>query len=306
MFERGIYGIDVHKPSKPKIPECGGVAVLLSITISSILALLMLEEYRLKIMVFITSVVYVGILGFIDDLKPLNAKLKTLLTMISIIPVIVFRVYNPRPFLPFIGRTRLTIIYTLALPFAIGVTSNAANMMDTYNGSLISTSILIYIALLASSIIGYSRGLLDGFGIIASAIMLGALIGYYRYNRYPSRVFNGDVGSLSIGASIGLTAILANLEVIAITAMMPYIMNGFYIISTIKGLKERREIKVRPVIVKNGLLYANTDPKSPLTLAHLILVRGPLKEKELVDGIVVLQLTATILAIVMAIFTFTL
>ena len=303
MLSHNIYGYDVHKPNKPKVPEACGI----SYVISSALTLLLLsaltsEEVKTKILVFIGVGVYIALIGLIDDLKPMNAIVKTLLTMIGVLPIILLHVYVPYPYLPFIGKTRITIIYLIVLPLAIGVTSNATNMMDTYNGALVSTSSIIYLTLLFSSAIGYLMGKVDCFALLASSVLLGALLGFLPYNWYPARAFNGDCGSLYVGATLGLIAVLGRLEIVVLTALMPYILNGFYILASIKGLKERREIKVRPVkVLKDvGMLDANRLKEAPLTLAHLLLLGGPLSEKDLVCSMIALQVVASTLAFLTA------
>ena len=304
MLSKGIAGIDVHKPYKPRIPEACGLTLLLSTNLGLLLALFLDIESQAKILALIFSSTFAGIVGFLDDLRKLDAKTKTLLTFLAIIPIIFFKVYVPRPVLPFIGATRLTLIYLVIMPFAIAVTSNAVNMIDVFNGVMVTSMTFSFAALLISSILKSINGQLDVFTVYSSAIILAALLGYFPYNKYPARVFNGDIGSLFVGAYFGSLAIIGRLEIVAITAMMPLIMNGFNIITSIKGLRERREI-IRPTIVsKNGLIYANRNLEAPMTLAHLLTLKSPLTEKELVKAYMLLSAISCILAIVMAFLTY--
>lgn len=304
MEKRGIVGIDVHKPQKPKIPEACGLAIMITIIPCSFLAVLLNTSLWPKILALILASSFAGIVGLLDDLRKLDAITKTLLTFLAIVPIIFLKVYVPKPMLPFIGTTRLTLVYLAVMPFAIAVTSNATNMVDVFNGVMPSSMMFCFTALLASSIIKSISRDLDLFAIYASAVMLAALLGYFRYNKYPAKVFNGDVGSLFVGAYFGALAIIGRLEIVAMTAMMPLIMNGFNIVTSIKGLKERCEI-VRPTIVKDdGLIYANTTKEAPMTLAHLFTLKSPLTEKELIESYMVLSLFSCVLAIIMAILTY--
>jgi UDP-N-acetylglucosamine--dolichyl-phosphate N-acetylglucosaminephosphotransferase len=126
------------------------------------------------------------------------------------------------------------------------------------------------------------------------------LLAFYYYNRYPSKVFSGDVGSLSIGASLGAIAIIGRIEVVAVVAFFPQIMNAFYGLATIGKLYERREV-VRPVtVLEDGRVAASDDPRAPITLARLVLSRGPLYEKEAARILIIFSALAGLLAILTA------
>lgn len=306
MEKHGIVGIDVHKPHKPVLPEACGLSVLIAANIGLMIMLFFDPDSINKILALILSSTYAGFIGLLDNVRKLDAKTKTLLTVLAIIPIVVLEVYVPRPRFPFIGITRLTLVYLVIMPLALAVTSNATNMIDVYNGVMVGMMSISFTSLLVASTIGYFKGYLTLFPIYSSAIIIAAFLGYFPYNKYPARVFNGDVGSLYAGAYYGALAIIGRLEIIAVTAFMPQIMNGFNILTTIKGLKERREIKLRPVIVDEaGLIHVMKNEAAPMTIAHLLTLKGPLTEKELIRGYWLLSAVAAILAIIISILVFT-
>jgi len=317
MRRRNITGIDVHKLDKPVIPEMGGVGLLVGVAGGCILIFLGSSflgygflDYR--VLVFLTVVLLAGLVGAVDDLKTLGAKVKPLLTALACFPIflstwIVLALgmplpacFNPRPRLPLIGRTRLTVAYPLAIPLAIAVPANAVNMLDVFNGVMPLTTILVFAAMLVVSIILLSGGIPGAeIGVLLSCVMLGALLAYFYYNRYPARVFGGDVGALSVGAAIGALAVIGQLEIMAIIALLPAIMNAFYSLVSIGGFLERREMKKRPTIFReDGMLVATRDPDAPLTLTRLVLARGPLPEKRIILSLGVLSLASSILAVI--------
>ncbi|MCS7364748.1 MAG: hypothetical protein NDF54_04845 [archaeon GB-1867-035] len=302
LKSKGIVGIDVHKPDKPEIAEMGGIGIILGIIVGAIVSLIIDPKAAPKFIAYLATIILTAIIGFIDDLYTLKAKVKTALTILTFIPIVVMGLIFPRqirlgrPVLPFIGRLRLTIAYWLLLPFAIAVPANAVNMMDTYNGVMSGSCVMISLSLLISSLI-----LGRFYAALMSATLLGALIAYYWYNRYPARVFSGDVGSLSVGAAIGAISVIGGLEIVGVTALIPFIMNAFYSLSSLGGLLERHEIKERPVIVdENGVLRANLNSKAPSTLANLLLLKGPATELELVKSYLALSAVSSILGIVTA------
>ena len=306
MVKIGHVGIDVHKPWKPKIPESCGLSLVLSSSLGLLIMALLDWKNILKIASLLLSSSFAGTIGLLDDFKNLDAKVKTALTVLAIIPIVFFGTYVPKLVLPFIGETRLTLVYLAIIPFALAVTANATNMFDVYNGSMVGSMLFAFTALLVASIIKFSNGVGDYFPMYSSAIIVASLLGYLRYNKYPAKVFNGDVGSLFVGTYFGALAILGRLEIVAVTAFMPQIMNGFGIISIIKGLRERREIHVRPVIVDeaSGYISAVRSHDAPLTLAHLLTLKTPLKENEIVVGFWLLSAIAAALSLIVAYLTY--
>ncbi len=314
MKKRKITGIDVHKLDKPVVAEMGGAGLLIGITIGCIILFFasgFLGFFDYRILIFLAVIILAGIVGVIDDLKTLGPKIKPLLTAIACIPLwlsffvseatgaLIPPPYDPRPRLPFLGRTRLTIIYHLIVPLGIAIPANAVNMLDVFNGVMPLTTIFFFIAMLIVSIIMVGAGIPGAeLGILLSSVMLGALFAYYYFNRYPAKTFAGDTGALSVGAAIGALAIMGQLEIVAIVALLPAIMNAFFSLASIGGLLERRQMKSRPTIFReDGTLAASQASDAPLTLTRLVLAGGPLKEQNITMSIATLSLSSSILAI---------
>jgi len=300
-YALGIAGRDVHKPDAPLVPEMGGLSIVASTSVGSLITALAAPEVRTHVLALLAAFLLAASIGAYDDLRGLKPKVKTALTVICCIPLILASLIPPytvvigRPVLPLVGPLRLTIIYWLLLPLAVAVPANAVNMMDAFNGVMPATCLLASLSLFAS-------GLISGrwVAVYLTPPLIGSLAAYYIYNRYPARVFSGDVGSLAIGAALGAIAVLAGLEVVGIVALMPHIANAFHSLATVKRLFERRELSERPVLVKGGVLEANPSPSAPLTLANLILSEGPLTERELVKCFIALSALCSALAVVTA------
>ena len=302
LLRYNLVGIDVHKPWKPKVAEPGGIALLITCSASILLVLLLkpLEIDYTKFIAVIISTIYAGLVGLLDDIKVLDAKTKTLLTFTTAMPIILLGAYTPRPIMPFAGTLRITIIYPLFIPFAYMIALNAVNMSDTHNGVMPSTALIIGGVLLFSTISTYIKGYTDLTGFVLSLILVSMLLGYVWFNWYPAKVFNGDSGSFLVAALIIGSAIVGRAEVPVIIAMMVYIVNGFQILASIKGLVERRSI-IRPVVVENGWIKANKDPRAPITIPHLLSLRDKVNEKEIIAGYLILSIISGILGIITAI-----
>ncbi|MFX1473852.1 MAG: hypothetical protein ACFFCO_00005, partial [Promethearchaeota archaeon] len=317
MRSRNIVGIDVHKLEKPTIAEMGGVGLLIGVTAGCIFlfwgfGFLISGVFDYRILVFLLVVLLAGAVGVYDDLKTLGPKIKPILTAAASLPILLsgwlIVILNiplapsfwPYPNLPFVGPTQLTIVYQLIIPFAVAVPANAVNMLDVFNGVMPITTILAFVAMFIVSLILLAFGIPGAeLGLLISCVMLGALLAYFYFNRYPARVFAGDTGSLLVGAAIGALAVIGRLEIVAIVALLPAIMNAFYSLVSVRGLLERRQMKGRPTIFQeDGTLAASLDRGAPMTLTRLVLARGPLTEQKITLSLSILSLTSSILAVI--------
>ncbi len=293
MRKHGITGLDVHKPPpKPVVPEMCGIAMVISLLCSLGLSAFLFPQYSDIFVAIALSTVIVALIGLVDDLYCLNPIFKACLPALGGIPILLLSAYSPRPYLPFVGRARLTYIYPFIIPVAIAVTSNATNMYDVLNGSMPgSMGITCFFLAICSILLGRIEGLIIFLCLSAS------FFGFYHYNRYPASAFSGDVGSLGMGAAFGAAVITTRLDIIGVVAFMPYIMNGFWILTSVKGLRERREIRHRPVVFQDGFLIDSANPHAPITLVRLLVCESPLTESEVVKRMMVLSALAGLLAI---------
>ncbi|MFW9830235.1 MAG: hypothetical protein ACFFD8_00425 [Candidatus Thorarchaeota archaeon] len=319
MKNRKITGIDVHKLNKPEVAEMGGIGILFGVTAGCLVlfigtGLVYPGLFDFRIIIFLIVILFAGLIGAIDDIKTLGPKIKPLLTALaclpilaytwmislSVIPPIFIPAYNPGPYLPFLGQTRLTIVYPLVLiPLGIAITANSVNMMDVFNGVMPITSVIMFVALLFVSVLMWFIGVSEaGLGILFSCVMIGTLLAYYYFNRNPAKVFAGDTGSLLVGAALGAIAIMGRVEIVAIVALLPAIMNAFYCLISSGGLLERRQMRERPTIFQeDGRLAASREPTAPLTLSRLVLARGPLSEQHIILSLATLTLASSLLAV---------
>jgi len=298
MLRRGIVGVDVHKPSQPKIPEMCGAAIVVGVVTSAAAAAVIHQEIFREIASFVSVILLAALVGAYDDLKGLNPRLKPVLLAGCAIPLLIFRTYDPHPVVPVIGSApvslRLFLVYPVLVFFATAVPANAVNMMDVLNGSMSGTCSISVLSLCISSII-----LASSLGLVLSLCMLGALFAFFYYNRYPARVFAGDIGDLSVGAGIGAMAVIGRLEVVTIVALMPQIMNAFYNLFSVGRIFAHEELKERPTkLMSDGRLAATGARNAAVTLTRIILARGPLKEKEIVTVFLALSAFSAFLSVV--------
>jgi UDP-N-acetylglucosamine--dolichyl-phosphate N-acetylglucosaminephosphotransferase len=292
LKHRGIVGIDIHKLDRPKIPAMCGLSITIGLT-AGLFSLELLDGPSADIAAFLGTVVIAGIIGVIDDLRPLSSTLKPVLTALAAVPILLLGTFDPHPILPLIGALRLTIVYPVLILCAIPVTANAVNMLDVFNGSLSGTLMIISVTLAAVLAVS---GKTTAMGLAFA--LFGSLVAFYLFNRYPARVFGGDTGSLAVGAAVGALAVIGRIELVTVVALVPYIMNAFYGLASVGRLYERREIQPRPVRLRtDGMLEATAERRAPVTLTRLILAEGPMFERDIVRVMQLLTILSCALAV---------
>lgn len=277
----GFLCVDVNKIEQPSIPCVGGFSIT-----AGLLSGVMLS-YTLGV-ILITEAIAVGIsialsslIGLIDDLADLKSREKILLGLIPALPIIALGLYSPRPCIPFLGSARLTILYPILVLLAFTVYQNGANMIDTHNGTLPLFALSIHIFAL---MLRLSKSLQLDSALNLLLIFITVLASYLPFNIYPAKIFNGNMGSFVIGASLALSAIILRLELYYIMASMPMFVNGFYYISSVKGFLQKERVERPTHLDARGCINPSTSRGAPITLVRITLAlsRSSLSEKELV------------------------
>ena len=304
MYEnakRGIIGIDVHKLDKPRIPEMCGAAMPITLILLSSAYVLIGGGNWLTMLAFSLVVGSAAVVGMVDDWLKMRGIYKPLLTLLCGLPIVALglyypnQVYNPTLQVPIFGSFHLPVIYPLSIPVAISVTSNTTNMLDPLNGTMAGGVSIISAALLIGVLLTEPA---SGTVFLYASLLFSAL-GFFYFNRYPSRAFAGNVGQLSVGAALGALAILGRTEIASIVAMFPNIQNSFFFLSKIKRFTEHRSLTAKPTkLLEDGRLASSSDPKAPLTLVRTLLVARPAKESEIVSTIFALFVISAGLALI--------
>ncbi len=287
MKKKGYTGIDIHKNSRTKVAESGGIALIFGISCTSVLLILFFPSFFNETLIFILTVVLSGIIGFIDDRIRLKSRYKVILTIFTGILIFKANLFGfisiESPTIPFLGKLRLSLIYPIVVPIIVAVFANTVNMLEGYNGEGSGTSIIALISLFVCSLIWDSTE-----GMLFTVISLAVLIPFYLYNKFPARIFPGDVGTLSIGAMFAGIALFGSLEAAVFCALLIHIFNSFYVLYSVKGFLESSEIldnKSDIIMIEGDFIKASDHKSAALTLPRLLLAKGPLKEPELVKKI---------------------
>lgn len=307
LFSRkGITGKDVHKSDRRELPEMGGFAMILGV-LATFFVLYATDLVNERILALLLAVMTAGLIGVLDRFFKFGAYTKPILTTSTALPLILLKAYPEVLKLSFGVSFRIPTLYVLIIPIALSVTANAVNMFDSLNGVASGTSLIALITLYVCSIISNMLGMFKGDLItstVSITLILPSAIVLFLYNKYPSRVFIGDVGSLSLGAAIGAYAIINGLEAAGVVTLMPQITNSFLILSSVGKLFERSEMDARPIVVKpDETIEPNLDSRAPITLTRFMAALGYKTEKEIVRAYYKMAIFCGALAVIMTIFT---
>ncbi|XRP96621.1 MraY family glycosyltransferase [Methanocaldococcus sp. 16A] len=246
------FGYDLHKKEKVKVPEMGGLAVLFS----NVLFIPFINP------IFVLPIIVAGIIGVIDDIAKLSPKEKLVLLFISGL-VVGFIFYN---------NFNIDLIAILFIALGIMIFSNLTNMLAGFNGLEIGMGIIASISLAVVLFLdNYTVGFLSA--LIFSASYFGLLI----FNKYPAKVFPGDVGTLPIGAFLAVLAVIYKEYIPFLIIMLPYLIDAAlkYLSAGVMSRDEHKPTTLR----EDGKLYYIGGY---LSLPRLILKYKPMKEYQLV------------------------
>ncbi|MHA1510659.1 MAG: hypothetical protein ACTSRX_02950 [Promethearchaeota archaeon] len=297
--KKGWIGYDIHKKDRTPTPESGGIGIAIALIIGSILIGIFYSELWMEVLVFMITIIFAAGIGFIDDRKQFSSKKKIILLIIAGLPVFIFNlpfigwITVDSPILPILGQLRLNVIYPFVLPFIVLILTNTVNMLEGYNGEGSGTTSIATFFMIIAAIMTKS-----GEGVIFGVIILGAGLAFYLFNKFPAKIFPGDIGTLTTGAAISMLGILGSLEIVMVLVMLPHIFNSFYVIASEHGFKESHTITLKDISMDDDdYIHASLDPGAVLTLPRLILATGKLKEKDLVNNIMALSVISGIFAI---------
>jgi UDP-N-acetylglucosamine--dolichyl-phosphate N-acetylglucosaminephosphotransferase len=228
--------------------------------------------------ILVTTVIAFAV-GYIDDKRVMPGWFKPIALLAAAIPLATMHYLDADGdylYLIF-GSAYIPLLYIPLIFVIIPITGNTINSIDVLNGVASGFMIIATIPLLASiAIFG------DPVVFMAALPLLFSTIAFYKYHKFPSRIFPGDTGTLLLGSMYGALAIAGRSEIVGVIALLPAVMNSFLFLASVKRIVEHRQVKARPTTLMDDFkLAASKDKAAPATLVRLILADGPLGEKEI-------------------------
>ncbi len=248
---------------KEGTPTMGGVLIVTAIAVPTALWADIANRY---VQLALLTTIWLGVLGFVDDyLHIIRKEPKGLLGRYKLLGqialglivglVLIFDPADPilatRTNIPFLKELMIDL-GPLFLPFVVLVItgcSNAVNLTDGLDGL---ASGLVAFAAVAFGGIAYLTGhagfseylnipYIAGVGelTVYAATVLGAAIGFLWWNSPPASVFMGDTGSLSLGGSLAIIAVLIKRELLLVLVGGVFVAEALSVMIQVISFKTR-------------------------------------------------------------------
>ena len=293
LEKRNLSVKDVNKKNNVMVPRHGGISIVIGLIASEI------ALYAFFPISEILAVVIVSILGFsvgiVDDRKVMGGWFKPVALAFCAAPILLLGAYDSNLDFPLFGSVSIPALYLALVVFMIPITGNTINSIDVLNG------VASGFTTIASFALAISLFILQNYEIGITCLALAFVsLAFYKYHKFPSKIFPGDSGALALGATYGVIAIVGHVEVIAAIAILPAIVNSFLFLSSVKKVVEHREIKNPTTHTDDFKLKSTNDKTTPITLVRLIIAKKPLSEKQICNEIFKLTTLSGVLAIITA------
>ena len=248
-----VDGVQSHL-KKAGTPTMGGVMILGSVVITS---LFYVKDYPKIIPVLFLTVGF-GLIGFLDDylkvvMKRSDGLFPKQKMALQIVVTAIFAYYVVKiakipltMLIPFSGGKYLDIGW-LAVPLlfiAVIGTVNGTNFTDGLDGLASSVTVLV-----ATFFTVVAVGTKSGIEPITCAVV-GALLGFLRFNAFPARVFMGDTGSLALGGFVAGAAYMMQMPLFIIIVGLIYLVEVASVIIQVTYFKKtggKRIFKMAPI-----------------------------------------------------------
>jgi len=238
-----------HKRHDRPVPVLGGVVMFISVWATVLIALVFSSElyhsiYDSIFYIFLAALIIL-LVGLSDDLSPLPAWVKLAAQIAAGLTL-------------YIGGLRVELLSTpygsvdvgwLSIIISVGwvvVLTNAINLIDGLDGLAAGVSL---IGAIAMTIIGLRFDV--GAGLLFLCTMIGFLMSFLYFNRYPAKIFLGDSGSLQIGFYFAVVSLIFPIKSFTFTALyVPLLALGVPVLETISSI-------IRRIISRKNLMKAD-------------------------------------------------
>ncbi|MGL5439200.1 MAG: phospho-N-acetylmuramoyl-pentapeptide-transferase [Filifactoraceae bacterium] len=269
--------------SKNGTPTMGGLVFIFAISVAAIIG------GGTKVVFPLAFMLLFGLVGFVDDyikvVKKQNLGLRAyqkIIMQILFATLLGFYQYSTSTMgteiiIPFFKVTiDLGILYIPFIIFFLLAVTNGTNLTDGLDG--LATKVTIPVAL-SFAFIAYSQFNQTELACFMVAVA-GGLLGFLRVNRYPAKVFMGDVGSMALGGAISASAVILNLELLILIVGIIYVLETCSVIIQVVYFK-----------VTSGKRFFRMAP------LHHHFEEGGMSESKVVTAFVTISWIASILGI---------
>jgi UDP-N-acetylglucosamine--dolichyl-phosphate N-acetylglucosaminephosphotransferase len=280
---------DQHKPGHPLVPNGLGVFYVLFATVYLfLLYFLGLVKNPANVsapisapLILASCILFGGFMGLLDDWMDLKWRYKAFMPLIAALPLIYYaKDIGARTtlFLPYIATLHLGPVYFyIIIPVIVMIVTNTVNMLGGLNGLETICPAIVVIGLMAIS---------TSYLLMIGPLLFWLVLAYFNFQ---GKIFVGNSGSFAIGMTIASFAVISDLKLSLLIAILPFIFNSSLILLTVFFTRQKAKVSF------DGNKLCSDHRRSLITL---ITYNRPMSEKQVVRIIAFIVAVFTVLAVI--------
>ncbi len=218
--------------TKP-MPRMGGLAIFGAF----LLGYMLFARTTYQMLSILIGGFIIVFIGIVDDISPIRARTKFLFQLVAA-AVVVFYGHIVLDHIDMLGINMDFAVpynYIITIFFIVAIT-NAINLIDGLDGLASGVSSIYFLTI---AFIAFILNRKEGLDTILSLIMLGSTLGFLVYNFYPAKIFMGDSGSLFLGFTISIIALLGFKATTLTSLIIPILILAIPIFDTLLAIFRR-------------------------------------------------------------------
>lgn len=240
---------------KSGTPTMGGLVIQGAVLIAVIIISLFTKKWDFFPLIVMVAF---GAIGFIDDFIKVSKKhnlglrawQKLVLQFAAALAIAIYAAWTPaigtELVVPFMGTTvDFGIWYVPFTFFAVVAVTNAVNLTDGLDGLASGVTAIVCIFFLAMAV-----ALNQVSTAVFSGAVIGACLGFLRYNSNPAEIFMGDTGSMALGGAVIVMAIITRMQIFVLIAGLLYVIEALSVVIQVGYFKlthGKRFFKMAPI-----------------------------------------------------------
>ncbi len=240
---------------KSGTPTMGGLVIQGAVLIAVIIISLFTKKWDFFPLIVMVAF---GAIGFIDDFIKVSKKhnlglrawQKLVLQFVAALAIALYAAWTPaigtELVVPFMGATvDFGIWYVPFTFFAVVAVTNAVNLTDGLDGLASGVTAIVCLFFLAMAV-----ALNQVSTAVFSGAVIGACLGFLRYNSNPAEIFMGDTGSMALGGAVIGMAIITRMQIFVLIAGLLYVIEALSVVIQVGYFKlthGKRFFKMAPI-----------------------------------------------------------
>lgn len=240
---------------KSGTPTMGGLVIQGAVLIAVVIICLFTKKWDFFPLIVMVAF---GAIGFIDDFIKVSKKhnlglrawQKLVLQFVAALAVALYAAWTPaigtELVIPFMGTTvDFGFWYVPFTFFAVVAVTNAVNLTDGLDGLASGVTAIVCLFFLAMAV-----ALNQVSTAVFSGAVIGACLGFLRYNSNPAEIFMGDTGSMALGGAVIVMAIITRMQIFVLIAGLLYVIEALSVVIQVGYFKlthGKRFFKMAPI-----------------------------------------------------------